>query len=150
MLLVKLLLLLDVIFLLLSQLLDVPLHLLQLKGCILLSQRQLITLLGLYLLELCEIIHQSVISLFIRLQVLLLSLGGPFFQLQLQSVLVHGISIEELLVACDTDVSATLLCWVIHGIRARLGQTIRAVHCPTELTTDLIINTQKAGGIRKA
>ena len=95
-----------------------------------------VALLGLFHgLEFGEVAHEAVVLLLVELELLLLGLAGALALLQLDRVLVHGVPVEELLVAGDADLAPTLPRRVVHRVRPRLVQARPAVQSPAELTT---------------
>jgi hypothetical protein len=76
-------------------------ELLELVCLLLLLHSDLIGLLRPRLLQLGQVSHQPVVLLLIKLKLLLLSLRRPLLLLELHSILMHGVTIEELLIASE-------------------------------------------------
>jgi hypothetical protein len=103
--------------------------------CLLLPlDSDLIGLLLSRLLQLGQVSHQPVVLLLVELQLLLLSLRRTLLLLQLHCILMHGITIQEFLIAAQTDGTPTFSGRVVLGVGAGLRETGRAIQGTAKLT----------------
>ena len=115
--------------------LNLMIELLELMCLLLLLHCDLIGLLRPRLLQLGQVRHQPVVLLLMKLQLLLLRLRRPLLLLKLHSILMHGITIEELFIAPEADGSSALPSWIVQRIWPRLRQACGTVQCPAETAT---------------
>ena len=70
----------------------------------------------LHLLQLREILHQPIVLVLVELELLLLRLVRALLLLQLHCVLVHRVTVQELLIARNTYLPTSLASRVVHGV----------------------------------
>lgn len=119
-----------------SQSLDLLIQLFQLESLFLLLHLDLTVLSVSRLLQRCQICHQSVVFFFVKFEFFLLCLRGALLLFQFDRVLVHGISVQEFLIATQTDGATALTGRVVLGVGARLRQASGTILGAAELATN--------------
>ena len=71
----------------------------------------------------------------------MLGLRRPLLLLELHSILMHGIAIEELLIAPEAYGPSALPGWVVLRVGPRLREASGTVQCPAETATQKMITT---------
>ena len=123
--------------------LNLLIELLELMCLLLLLHSDLIGLLRPRLLQLGQVSHQPVVLLLIKLKLLLLRLRRPLLLLELHSILMHGVTIEELLIAPEAYGPSAFPRRVVLRVGPRLREACGTVQCPAETATQKRITTKK-------